>query len=114
MLPSPKSLWYAASVTDLKENIRSIYVGLGYMGYPVSWWAPTLRRFMIKYDLRFYNTLRAAHTREWRGDDIGKSFTVMEHAALGCMTEQRLKMKLCFPITFKVLNVLTKTHFLFL
>jgi hypothetical protein len=83
MLPSPKSLWYAASVTDLKENIRSVYVGLGYMGYPVSWWAPTLRRFMIKYDLRFYNTLRAAHTREWRGDDIGKSFTVMEHAARG-------------------------------
>jgi hypothetical protein len=53
MLPSLalKSIWYAASATDLRDNIRSMYVGLGAKGYPVAWWGPTLRRFLQKYNL---------------------------------------------------------------
>ena len=46
-----KSIWYAVSLTDLRDNLRSIFWGLGHHDYPTSWWKSSMNRFMKKYDL---------------------------------------------------------------
>ena len=53
LLPSLalKSVWYAFGVPDLIVNFRSIFWGVGWMGYPVSWWGNCLRRCIDHYDL---------------------------------------------------------------
>jgi hypothetical protein len=53
MLPSLalKLIWMAANVEDLIMNFRSIFIGLGWHGYPTPWWKPCLTRFLERYDL---------------------------------------------------------------
>ena len=46
-----KSIWYAASLGDIRDNLRSIFWGLGWNNYPPAWWQPCMKRFMKKYAL---------------------------------------------------------------
>ena len=49
---SLKCIWYAMSEEDIKVNIRSLCWGIGWHGYPLSFWKSSLKRFIDVYDLK--------------------------------------------------------------
>ena len=48
LLPSIdlKSLWYSLSVEDALTNFRSVFLGIGWTGYPLLWWKAPLGCFI--------------------------------------------------------------------
>ena len=44
-----KSIWYALTPQDIRDNLRSLCWGVGRKGYPSKWWSGTLGRFHRMY-----------------------------------------------------------------
>ena len=40
-----KSIWYVLAPGDIKDNLRSLFWGIGVKGYPPKWWRGTLKKF---------------------------------------------------------------------
>jgi hypothetical protein len=53
LIPSKarKAILFASSEAALDRNIRSLCTGLGYKGYPIAWWWPSLSRAHRHYGL---------------------------------------------------------------
>ena len=68
LLPSlfAKSLWYAWSVPDVINNLRSLVWNLVLAGYPQSWWKPSFHRCWEKFRLPRMFPLQYMH--DWIRD----------------------------------------------
>ena len=45
------SIWMAASITDLRANLRSLYMGVGWCAYPPDWWKGLMKRCLKTHGL---------------------------------------------------------------
>jgi hypothetical protein len=45
------SIWMAASITDLRSNFRSLYMGVGWCSYPPEWWKGLMKRCLKTHGL---------------------------------------------------------------
>ena len=61
------SIWMAASITDLRANFRSIYMGIGWHQCPATWWKGLLKRFLKINGLTLLFSFRELEAWYWEG-----------------------------------------------